>query len=294
MGLYDGWKKLRHGRSYLYLLSKGSTMKVFVVFMVLGSVSQFHAQETSMPNNGGSNGGSGTSGSGNGGSASGGSGNGGSASGGSGNGGSASDGSGYGGSASGGSGNGGSGSGSFGNGGYGNGGSGSGGSGSGFGNGGSGYNGYGSGFGNGGSGNGGYGNGGSDDNGSWDYEGGDYGSGDYGSGDYGSGNNGRNRCCKMKYVDTDDEYLSGFYALLGSEPYWKLPSFCISNCVYVKMEDLMEVQNSMNGMGDNDYEDPVPMDGDFNTTENFSGYGMESGGSGDGMESGYNMGSGYG
>lgn len=55
--LYDGWKKLRHIRSYLYLLSKGlefrsilsfkycplflgSTMKVFVVFIVLGSVSQ--------------------------------------------------------------------------------------------------------------------------------------------------------------------------------------------------------------------------------------------------------------
>merc|ERR1712183_1032214 len=40
--------------------------------------------------------------------------------------------------------------------------------------------------------------------------------------------------------------LSGFYSLLGREPYWKLPSYCLSPCVYVKLEELQEVQNSMN------------------------------------------------
>merc|ERR1712183_809304 len=48
--------------------------------------------------------------------------------------------------------------------------------------------------------------------------------------------------------------LSGFYSLLGREPYWKLPSYCLSPCVYVKLEELQEVQNSMND----------GMSGDFN------------------------------
>ena len=89
-------------------------------------------------------------------------------------------------------------------------------------------------------------------------------------GDY--GDNDMNECCKMKHVDSEDEDMSGLYVLLGAEPYWKLPSYCYSPCVYVKMEDIREVQAAMNGMGSGDmnmdgYEDPVPMDGNNVTTK---------------------------
>ena len=86
----------------------------------------------------------------------------------------------------------------------------------------------------------------------------------------GYGGSEMNRCCKIKHVDSKDDYMSGLYVLLGAEPYWKLPSYCYSPCVYVRMEDLKEVQDAMNGMGGGDmdgYEDPVPMDGNNQTTK---------------------------
>ena len=60
---------------------------------------------------------------------------------------------------------------------------------------------------------------------------------------------GSGMCCKMKHVDSKDEYLSGFYMLLGPEPYWKLPSYCYSPCVYVRLEDYRGLIKDMNGMG---------------------------------------------
>ena len=119
------------------------------------------------------------------------------------------------------------------------------------------------------------------------------GSGGSGGGMGGDGS-GVDRCCKMKHVDSKDKNLSGLYILLSTESYWKMPSYCYSPCVYVKMEDLRELQKAMNGTG-GDYmdgsEDPVPMDGNKPTSRRPD---MQTG-SGLGSDYEYDMeGSGYG
>merc|ERR1712183_289979 len=116
-------------------------------------------------------------------------------------------------------------------------GGGNGGSGYGGGNGGSGYgggnggNGYGGG--NGGSGYGG-GNGGNG--------GGPGGNGGYGGYGYG--------CCALKAVEMGENKLEMF-ALMDAYPYYQMPEFCNSMCVYVKMSELKPLVEQYNNATEN-------------------------------------------
>merc|ERR1712062_19491 len=104
----------------------------------------------------------------------------------------------------------------------------------GYGGGGGGY-GSGSGYGNGpnGNGNGGSGNGG-------------YGNGGYGGGPdyYGYG------CCAIKAVEGNESELEMF-ALMDAYPYYQIPQFCNSMCVYVKLSELKPLVEQWNNVTDN-------------------------------------------
>merc|ERR1712226_219450 len=93
---------------------------------------------------------------------------------------------------------------------------------------GGGSNGGNGGYGNGGHGNGGYGNGGHGNGG--------HGNGGHGNGGYGNGGHGYG-CCAIKAVERNDSKTEMF-ALIDAYPYYQLPEFCNSMCVYVKLGEL--------------------------------------------------------
>merc|ERR1711874_652700 len=87
------------------------------------------------------------------------------------------------------------------------------------------------GYGNGGHGNGGYGNGG-------------HGNGGYGNGGHGYG------CCAIKAVERN-ESKAEMFALIDSYPYYQVPEFCNSMCVYVKLSELKPLVEQWNNATEN-------------------------------------------
>merc|ERR1719510_2280131 len=69
--------------------------------------------------------------------------------------------------------------------------------------------------------------------------------GDARQGSYGYG------CCAIKAVETNETAFEMF-ALFDGYPYYEMPDFCNSYCVYVKMSELKPLLEQMNNMRQDD------------------------------------------
>merc|ERR1711879_61529 len=68
-------------------------------------------------------------------------------------------------------------------------------------------------------------------------------------------------CCSVKAVEMNDTAVEMF-ALMDAYPYYEMPNFCNSLCVYVKMSELKPIMDQMSNMtmnSDYDYNDYMYM-----------------------------------
>merc|ERR1711879_591028 len=75
------------------------------------------------------------------------------------------------------------------------------------------------------------------------------------------GNSRQYGCCSVKAVEMNDTAVEMF-ALMDAYPYYEMPNFCNSLCVYVKMSELKPIMDQMSNMtmnSDYDYNDYMYM-----------------------------------
>merc|ERR1712001_570358 len=93
-------------------------------------------------------------------------------------------------------------------------------------------------------------------------------------GDYGSGIDSTYYnwgCCAVKAVEMNDTAVEMF-ALMEAYPYYEMPNFCNSWCVYVKMSELKPIMDQMNNITmEYDYDYTTKMKDDSDMMENMLG-----------------------